>query len=461
MEVRHRFPDLTAWLDRVRDLGFTGVQLGPIFQSVSHGYDTLDYFRIDPRLGDEADFLAFVEAAHERGLAVMLDGVFNHVSREHPLAQRALAEGHESEAAGMFVFRQGPDGNWYPDAFEGSLDLLTLNHASPQVADMVTEVMAYWCGRGVDAWRLDAAYAVPMEFWADVLPRVRRDFPDLFVLGEVIHGDYAAFVREGGMDSVTQYELWKAIWSSLDSRNLYELAWALKRHAEFLETFEPVTFLSNHDVTRILTQVGYRGAQVAACLLFAFGGLPAVYYGDEYAFGGEKEERPGGDDEVRPPFPAADWQPAGGQAQMASLYRALIAMRQERPWLAGAVTEAPETSLANEKAVFVTRESGVGGAGDGGAGSGGDGGARSGGDGGAGAASGGAPVAAAGVMPPEGPTGGPAPIMAAGDNRSLIVEVDLGSTSTPGGPVAFARILEGAQVLIDTRDFVEGGAASV
>src|SRR6201999_4123777 len=88
--------------------------------------------------------------------------------------------------------------------------------------------------RGASGWRLDAAYAVPRPFWRNVLPQVRSRHPDAWIFGEVIHGDYVAFVHETGVDSVTQYELWKAIWSSLNSRNFFELAWALKRHNAFL-----------------------------------------------------------------------------------------------------------------------------------------------------------------------------------------------------------------------------------
>lgn len=90
-------------------------------------------------------------------------------------------------------------------------------------------------------------------FWARVLEPVRDRFPDALFLGEVIHDDYAEFVKESTVDSVTQYELWKAIWSSLLDRNLFELQWTLGRNNELLDTFVPNTFVGNHDVTRIAT----------------------------------------------------------------------------------------------------------------------------------------------------------------------------------------------------------------
>ena len=81
--------------------------------------------------------------------------------------------------------------------------------------------MSHWLDRGADGWRLDAAYAVPETFWAQVLPRVRRVHPQAWFLAEVIHGDYGAFAAASGVDSVTQYELWKAIWSSINYTNFH------------------------------------------------------------------------------------------------------------------------------------------------------------------------------------------------------------------------------------------------
>ena len=92
-----------------------------------------------------------------------------------------------------------------------------------------------------------------------MLPRVRAAHPDAYVVGEVIHGDYAEIVAESGLDSVTQYELWKAIWSSLNDGNLFELAWALDRHDEMLASFVPLTFVGNHDVTRMASRLDRAG----------------------------------------------------------------------------------------------------------------------------------------------------------------------------------------------------------
>jgi glycosidase len=345
--IQRRFGQITAWLDYAVKLDVTGILLGPIFASSTHGYDTVDYFKIDPRLGDDEDFDAFIKGADARGLRVILDGVFNHVGEQFPVFQRALQMGPTSEEARWFHFTWPSPGqsDSAPEyaSFEGHRHLVTLNHAEPLVKEHVTSVMDYWLDRGAAGWRLDAAYAVPRSFWKDILPNLRARQPDAYLFGEVIHGDYIGFVRETGVDSVTQYELWKAIWSSLNDRNLHELAWALKRHNAMLDHFQPQTFIGNHDVTRIASQLkDERHIAHAVVILLTIGGLPSIYSGDEQAFRGVKEHRMGGDDAVRPAFPpnSADLLPFGWDTFR--LHQELIAIRRKKPWLARAQSQLLE-----------------------------------------------------------------------------------------------------------------------
>jgi cyclomaltodextrinase len=350
----HRLGHLTSWLDYAVELGASGLLLGPIFASSTHGYDTIDYFRIDPRLGDEADFDALIEAAHRKGLRIVLDGVFNHVGREFPAFQRVLVDATHADAA---WFRKVQPDDHAPGTtpeyatFEGHPQLVALNHDAPAVADYVVRVMRHWLQRGADGWRLDAAYAVPRRFWADVLPRVRDGFPEAYIFGEVIHGDYAGFVRETGVDAVTQYELWKAIWSALNDRNFFELAWALDRHNALLDSFVPLTFLGNHDVTRIASQLADdRHLPHALVILMTCAGTPSIYAGDEQAFRGIKENRAGGDDAIRPAFPATPAVLAPFGWPIYRLHQDLIGMRRRHAWLHKARTRAVE--LANTHFLF-------------------------------------------------------------------------------------------------------------
>jgi cyclomaltodextrinase len=352
---------LTGWLDYAVELGVSGLALGPVFASSTHGYDTVDHYRIDPRLGGDADFDELITAAHDRGLRVLLDGVFNHVGRDFPAFRRVLAAGPDAPEAGWFrlTWPPGATAGTEPDyvTFEGHDSLVALNHESADVASYVAAVMRHWLDRGADGWRLDAAYAVPPSFWVRVLPGVRAAHPAAYLVGEVIHGDYAAIVTETGLDAVTQYELWKAIWSSLNDRNLFELAWAMGRHNEFLDTFVPQTFVGNHDVTRLASKLADdRHFAHALVVLLTTGGTPSVYYGDEQAFRGVKEDRAGGDDAVRPAFPAGPGDLAAEGWPVYRLHQDLIGLRRRHPWLHTARTQVLE--LAGQQFVYAAASAG-------------------------------------------------------------------------------------------------------
>ncbi|EKU95694.1 alpha-amylase family protein [Actinobaculum massiliense] len=318
-----RLPRLEPWLDYIIQLGANGLLLGPVFASVSHGYDTLDHFRLDPRLGTNADLERLVALANQKGIHVMLDGVFNHVSREHPRV----------EELGL----RNADGTLH--SWEGHGELITLDHSKPEVRELVVEAMKFWLQRGIAGWRLDVAYAVPTDFWREVLGEVRSAYPDVLFLGEVIHGDYADFVEQSTVDTLTQYELWKSIQSSIQSANFWELDWNLQRHAQFVEHFVPNTFIGNHDVTRIANELGEEGAILAAAILLTLPGMPSIYYGDEQGFRGEKLSGFSSDDQLRPPLPPAPENLSELGKHIENIYRGLIGVRRQHPWIANGILE--------------------------------------------------------------------------------------------------------------------------
>jgi len=350
--LTHRLNQLEGWLDYAVELGCSALALGPIFASESHGYDTVDHLRIDPRLGDDADFDRLVAALRARGLRLVLDGVFNHVARSFPRLVDLSAAPDSSPYRGWF--RRKRDRPSELVTFEGHHALVALNHDEPQVADYVRDVMEHWLARGVDGFRLDAAYAVPPRFWQPVLARLRSEHPDAWFAGEVIHGDYSAIVEESGFDSVTQYELWKSIWSSLNDTNFFELAWTLSRHDQFATRFIPLTFVGNHDVTRIASRLqDPRRLAHALVVLFTVAGIPWVYSGDEQAFRGIKEEREGGDDAVRPAFPADPSGLAPDGWPIYRLHQKLIGLRRRHAWLQTSRLEV--TTKRNELIAYTCR----------------------------------------------------------------------------------------------------------
>jgi glycosidase len=340
----HRLGALEPWLDYLVTLGCNGLALGPVFAAESHGYDTVDHYRIDPRLGTDEDFGRLVAQCRERGVRLLLDGVFNHVGRGFAPFRDVLEHGSAARHASWFRLdfdAQGADGDGFGYAdFEGHRHLVALDHDSPEVRDHVVGVMNHWLERGADGWRLDAAYAVPLDFWRHVTDRVRAAHPDAWFVGEYIHGDYAGAVREGGLDSITQYELWKAIWSSLNDGNFFELGWSLRRHDEYAARFRPLTFVGNHDVTRIASRLeDARHLEHALVLLFTLAGIPSIYAGDEQAFRGVKYDRADGDAEIRPAFPAGPGEFAPHGRPVFRLHQDLIGLRRRHPWLVRARTE--------------------------------------------------------------------------------------------------------------------------
>ena len=172
-------PALTGWLDHVASLGCGAVLLTPIHSSSTHGYDTIDAFSLDERMGTDADLDRFIAACHERDLRVLFDGVFNHVGR-------------------AFVHPEWLSGR----VWEGHDELPTLDHDNPEVLDWAESVAAHWLGRGGDGWRFDVAYSIPRPFLAELTARIKTSYPDAFLFGEMIAGDFAGLVRDTSLDKL-------------------------------------------------------------------------------------------------------------------------------------------------------------------------------------------------------------------------------------------------------------------
>ena len=353
-----RLRKLEPWLDYLLELGANGLALGPVFDSETHGYDTVDHLRVDRRLGTDEDLAWLVDRCRSRGIRVLLDGVFSHVGRGFGPFRDVLENGRDSRYAGWFRIhwdRPGPDGAPFDyDDFEGHHHLVALDHTNPEVVEYVADVMSHWLAFGADGWRLDAAYAAPPRFWAETLTRVRQHHHEAWFVGEVIHGPYEPWISGAGLDSVTQYELWKAVWSSLNDHNFWELGWALQRHDQFATAFRPLTFLGNHDVTRVASKIfDERHLGHAEAVQFTVAGVPSIYAGDEQAFTGVKEETPTGDDAVRPPFPDRPEDLAPFGQPVFHRHQALLSLRRRHSWLVHARTRV--VTQADEQLSFVSQ----------------------------------------------------------------------------------------------------------
>jgi cyclomaltodextrinase / maltogenic alpha-amylase / neopullulanase len=283
-------------LDALAALGVDALWLNPVFRSPSnHGYDTIDFFAIEPRLGSFADLRDLVRGAHARGMRVILDGVFNHVSEAHPFFVDVAHRGPDSPYWSWFKVRRWPFGRHDEDhyaAWWGHAHLPELDLANPEVQAYFLEVGRSWIREAdIDGWRLDVAGEVPLAFWRRFRDAVRTEKPDAYLLAEV-WGDARPFVQGDTFDATMHYAFRRAVLEFLSggldapacARHLSRLYHRLPRSAAEAQ----FNLLGSHDVSRVRHDL--RGdAQLVALALaiqFAYPGIAALYYGDEVGLDG-------------------------------------------------------------------------------------------------------------------------------------------------------------------------------
>lgn len=305
-----RLRQMEGWLDHIQALGATALYLGPVFESGTHGYDTADYYQVDRRLGDRSDLAAFSQALHARGMKLVLDGVFNHVGRQFWAFRDLRANLQGSPYAdwfdGLNFDQTSPLGDPFSYlAWNGHFELVKLNLANPAVREHLFGAVAMWKEEfGIDGIRLDAADALSPEFMRELRGFVDRLDPEMWLMGEVIHGDYRNWANDAMLHAVTNYELYKSTYSSFNDGNFFELAHSLKREFGANGIYKHLAtiynFGDNHDVTRLASQLREkRHLYPLYALLFSFPGLPSVYYGSEFGFEAVKQND---DWNLRPAF---------------------------------------------------------------------------------------------------------------------------------------------------------------
>lgn len=329
-----RLRGLAPWLDHMRDIGADALLLGPVFQSETHGYDTINYFMVDSRLGTNADLAWLVEQAHRRGIRVVLDGVFSHVSRSFFAFRDILEKGEDSRFRDWFFLSFGspsPLGDPFSyAAWRGHYELVTCNVGHHEVRGHFLHALSEWIGMyGIDGVRLDSADCLDFDFQKTLASHCKMLKPDFYCLGEVIHGDYSRWLNAGGLDAVTNYVLYKGLWSSHNDANYHEAAHTCGRQFErepFLGSL--YTFVDNHDVTRI-ADILNNAAHLYPLhiLLFTLPGTPSVYYGSEYGMRGSK--RKGESDwNLRPRLTVETMKREAGEPALCRAITALAAIRK-------------------------------------------------------------------------------------------------------------------------------------
>lgn len=341
-EPVHRLNSLTPWIDHIKEIGCNAIYIGPLFESVGHGYETTDYKKLDSRLGDNRDLTDFVVNCHEKGIRVILDGVFNHTGRDF-FAFKDIQANRENSAYKDWYCNVNFGGNTeYNDGFSyenwGGYNLLVkLNQHNPAVRDYICDVIRFWVSEfDIDGIRLDAADVLDFEYMKALRHVANEVKPDFWLMGEVIHGDYTRWVNEGTLHSVTNYHLHKALYSGHNDHNYFEIAHTVKRLYEMggnrPDGLKLYNFVDNHDVERIYTKLTNKAHFAPVhVLLYTLPGVPSIYYGSEFGVEGRKEQF--SDDSLRPALRLDDYKDAKENNPCTNLIAKLGEIRSRVPAL--------------------------------------------------------------------------------------------------------------------------------
>lgn len=360
-EPVHRLESIFPWIDHIKRIGCNAIYIGPLFESVGHGYETTDYKKLDSRLGTNEDLTEFVKECHHKGIRVILDGVFNHTGRDFFAFQDIKKKRENSQYKDWYCNVNFYGNNEYNDGFSydnwGGYNLLVkLNQRNPAVRDYICDVIRFWVDEfDIDGIRLDAADVLDFDFMKALRGVANEVKPDFWLMGEVIHGDYDRWVNEGTLHSVTNYQLHKALYSGHNDHNYFEIAHTVKR-LYGMGGIRLYNFVDNHDVERIYTKLNNKEHFAPVhILLYTLPGVPSIYYGSEFGIEGKKEAY--SDDSLRPQLQLEDFQDAMKTNPCTELIAALGKIRQETPALS--YGDFSELVLTNRQYAFSRNYNGV------------------------------------------------------------------------------------------------------
>lgn len=312
-----RILKINEWIPHLKDLGINAVYFGPIFQSVSHGYDTSNYYETDSRLGTFKDFQDVFENLHSNGIKIILDGVFNHVGRGfwafNDVQNKLTDSEYKDWFSNLDFSKKSPAGdNFSYEMWEGNAELVKLNLKNEAVCQHLINAVKMWIEKlGIDGLRLDAADCVDKDFFKRLYKETCTMKEDFWLMGEIIHGDYRDWANDEMLHSVTNYECWKGIYSSHNDKNYFEIAYSLDREFGPQGIYKHLclyNFLDNHDVNRIASLLkDKKDLENAYTLLFTMPGVPSVYYGSEWGIEGTKGQGMLADEPIRPSLNLGDF----------------------------------------------------------------------------------------------------------------------------------------------------------
>ncbi len=338
-EPVHRLNTLLPWISHIKEIGCNAIYIGPLFESVGHGYETTDYKKLDSRLGTNEDLTNFVAECHKQGIRVILDGVFNHTGRDFFAFQDIKKHRENSQYKDWYCNVNFWGNNSYNDGFSyenwGGYDLLVkLNQHNPAVIAYICDVIRFWVSEfDIDGIRLDAADVLDFDYMKalrHVANEVKQDF---WLMGEVIHGNYSRWANDGTLHSVTNYMLHKALYSGHNDHNYFEIAHTVKYVSGMVgNNLKLYSFVDNHDVERIYTKLTNKAHFLPVhVMLYTLPGVPSLYYGSEFGIEGRKERF--SDDSLRPALNYEDYKEAVDTNPCTKLIATLGKIRQNTPAL--------------------------------------------------------------------------------------------------------------------------------
>ncbi len=321
--LEHRILKVMDWIPHIKKLGADAIYFSPLFESDTHGYNTRDYKRMDVRLGTNEDFKQVCDKLHSEGIKVVLDGVFNHVGRGFYQFVDVIKNRENSPYRHWFNINFGGnsnynDGLWY-EGWEGNYDLVKLNLRNEEVINLLFDAVRYWVEYfGIDGIRLDVAYCLDEDFVRRLrayTDELGREFGrEIFLVGEMLHGDHTRLVNDAMLHSSTNYECYKGLYSSFNSMNMFEINHSLQRQFGnenwcIYRGKHMLSFVDNHDVSRVASILtNEKHLPLIYALMFGMPGIPCVYYGSEWGAKADKRE---GDPALRACFEEPVWNELG------------------------------------------------------------------------------------------------------------------------------------------------------
>lgn len=304
----YRLDKIYDWIPHMKEMSVNVLVFNPLFESTKHGYDTIDYRKVDSRLGDNNSFKAICKTLHENGIRIILDGVFNHVGRDFFAFKDVQQNLQNSPYCGWFnnlnFWNRSPYGdNFSYEGWAGHYDLVKLNLDNPDVTNYLLDSVKFWIDEfDIDGLRLDAADCISIEFFKKLRTVCKSKKPDFWLYGELTHGDYSRWANSEALDSATNYECYKGIYSSHNDHNYFEIAHSLGRqfaNGGIYQNIYTYNFVDNHDVNRIVNMLKDKNhlANVYS-MMYTMPGVPSIYYGSEFGIEGKRTNH--SDYELRP-----------------------------------------------------------------------------------------------------------------------------------------------------------------